>query len=393
MGLQTAPAYIANNNDASPGPQTQFQHPVELDRNLHESLFLRSGYLRYGDLAVTTPGSGLTVNVAAGAAFVNGVESNTQGGYFAWSNASEALSIAAPSASTRYDSIILRVADPQYGTVTGNSRAYWDVVQGAAGAGVPRADSYFNSGGGAYVPGGWFRVADIQVDPGVTSIAANKITQNQQYVSMPGGEIFCLSTSRPTATLGLRIYEIDTGLRYGYDSVSATWKLSSPYKKIQVLSGTAASISFQSIPTTLNKVKISWKARSDTAAVSTTINLRFNNDSSNNYYGTTQQVVNTTHTPASPSAQNACNVGQIMAANAAAGAGFLGIGWAEVIGWTGFSKLNFVFQSHAYDTAPNSWYTHGGYLYNVAGPYTRIDLIPGAGNFITGSTFTLEGWD
>lgn len=393
MGLQTAPGYIANNNDASPGPQTQFQHPVELFRNFNEALFFQSGYLRYGDFAITTPGSGLTVNAAPGAAFVNGVESNTQGGYFAWSNASESLSIAAPSASTRYDSIILRVADPQYGTVTGNSRAYWDVVQGAAGAGAPRADSYFNTGGAAYVPGAWFRVADIQVDPGVTSIAANKITQNQKYVAPPGGVNFCLSTGRPTGTAGLRIYEIDTGLSYIYEPVSAAYRLAVPYKKVQVLSGTAASISFQSIPTTLNRVKLSWKARSDNAAASVDMLLRVNNDSSANYYGTTQQVVNTTLTNSSPSAQTSCNLGKIQAAGAIAGAGFFGIGWAEVIGWSGFSKINFVFQGHAYDTAANSWYSHGGYLFNVAGPYTRLDLIPGAGNFISGSTFTLEGWD
>src|SRR4051812_9297959 len=115
MTLQTAPAYIAKQADGV----TDFQHPIELMRNLLAAQSgKRSGLFRYGDFNVTTTGSGMNVNVAAGSAYLHGVESNTQGGYFAWSNASEVLTFGAASGSTRYDTILLRVADNQYGSIS-----------------------------------------------------------------------------------------------------------------------------------------------------------------------------------------------------------------------------------------------------------------------------------
>jgi len=152
------------------------------------------------------------VNIAAGAAVLQGVESNLQGAYFAWLNAADSVNFGAPSASTRYDSIILRVEDQQYGAIPGDPGAYFDVVAGDIGAGVPRADSYFNFGGGAYVPGAWFRLADVKIDPGDSSVAANKIFPSYQYVAGPGGIIFCSSTNRPAGSLGRKIFEVDTGL-------------------------------------------------------------------------------------------------------------------------------------------------------------------------------------
>src|SRR5689334_5568753 len=195
MGLQTAPGYILKQSDGV----TDFQHPIELARQWNDAMLgRRSGVLQYGDLAVTTPGSGLTVNIAAGAALLHGVENASQGGYFVWSNGTDAVTFGAPSASTRYDTVLIRVADNQYGSIPVAPQAYFDVVAGAAGAGAARADSYFNVGGAAYVPGAWYRLADVKIDPGDTSVAANKIFQTFNYVSGPGGVILCSSTNRPT---------------------------------------------------------------------------------------------------------------------------------------------------------------------------------------------------
>lgn len=220
MGVQTVPGYIAQNVDLSP-----FEHPVELMRNLNKGLFDRSGVLRYGDFNITTPGSGLVLNVAAGEAFLLGAENNTQGGYFLWSNAAETVNFSAPSGSIRYDTVLLRVRDPQYGTISGNARASIEVVAGSAGAGAARADSYFNSGGGGYQPGAWLRLADVQIDPAVTSIAANKITQFPRYVRGIGGVTVCTSTTRPSdPILGDRIFETNTQAEYFWDG--AAWRFS-----------------------------------------------------------------------------------------------------------------------------------------------------------------------
>lgn len=200
MGLQTVPAYMA---------QTGFNHPAELDRNLLEGIFGRSGMLRYGDFAVTAVGGSLQINVAAGRACLVGSESAQQGAYFVWSDAAENLAVPAPAGSTRHDSLILRVVDPQYGA-SGTSRAEWEVVAGVAGAGAARPDSDFNSGGSQYKAGAWFRVANLVVNPGDTQLTSGDITDLRQWVRT-GGKSIALSTALPTdAAVGDEVYAVDT---------------------------------------------------------------------------------------------------------------------------------------------------------------------------------------
>lgn len=228
MTLQAIPAFIAKQADGI----TDFQHPVETMRNFHEALFGRSGVFRFGDFAVTPTGTGMGINIASGNAILNGSSNSTQGAYFLWSttNAVDTLTTLPASGSTRYDTVILRVVDGQYGTITGAPRAALEVVAGLSGAGAPRADSYFNSGGTAYQPGAWLRLADIRIDPTDTTISNGKITTNHQYVNIPGALILCHSSNRPSnPRTGERIFEVDTEFTYLWSN--SQWNLQPKFIK------------------------------------------------------------------------------------------------------------------------------------------------------------------
>jgi hypothetical protein len=174
MGLQVAPGYIS---------QTGYNHPAELFRNITKAIWGRSGLSRPGSFVIAPTGVAQQVSISAGQAVLLGTENASQGAYVAWSDASENKNFAAPSGSPRIDTLLLRVEDPQYGTIPGTPGAYWDIVQGVpAGSPAIRADSEFNSGGGFYIPGAWFRAADVRINPGDTVIPGGQITPNLRYV-------------------------------------------------------------------------------------------------------------------------------------------------------------------------------------------------------------------
>jgi hypothetical protein len=220
MGLQTVPGYIG---------QAAYQHPVELDRNMLEGMFGRTGLLRVGDFTIAPTGTAQQISITAGRAFLLGAESLQQGGYFVWSDNTENKVFGPPSGSARIDSLILRVVDTQYGSDPGSPRAEWDIVAGvASGSPTARPDSDFNTGGTFYKPGAWWRVADVRINPGDTVIPGGQITRNTRYVRLPGGVAMCTSTTRPSdPALGDRIYETDTKREFIWNGTAWTW----PYGK------------------------------------------------------------------------------------------------------------------------------------------------------------------
>lgn len=219
MGLQSTPAYARI-----------LSHPAELDRHLLKGLFNQSGALRYGDFTVAPTATTRQFSISSGHAFINGQESSQQGGYFAWSDASENQVVGAPSASPRIDTVLLRVYDEQYGTLpSGTSRAQWDIIAGTPNASpVALPDSTFLTGGSQYVPGAWWRLCDIRSNPGDTVIPSNQIYPTNTFARMPGGVTLCSKAAsttgfggRPSSpVLGDRIYEIDTKMFYHYDGTA-----------------------------------------------------------------------------------------------------------------------------------------------------------------------------
>lgn len=175
MGLQTAPGYIG---------QGSFQTPVELDRNWVAAVGgRRSGRIRYNDFALTPSPTAMQMTIAKGDAVVMGAETSTiQGGYYAWSNASETINWPAAAGSPRIDSLILRVIDTQYGTDGSGNGALWQVVSGTpSGSPVAVTNAQLDAGGALHRPGGYLRVADVLVPASVTNLSTATVSNNLRF--------------------------------------------------------------------------------------------------------------------------------------------------------------------------------------------------------------------
>lgn len=376
MTLQTVPAYIG---------ETGYQHPVELDRNILESIFGRSGAMRSGDFAIAPTGTAHQFTIAAGSAFLLGSENTTQGGYYAWSEAASTHVLAVPSGSARHDSIVLRVKDSQYGTISGTPSAYWDIVQGVPGAGSARPDSDFAPAGSQYVPGAWWRIANILRGTSDTTIPGGNVTMLPRYVRRSIGQTLCTSTTRPTdAVLGDEGFEADTGLSIAYDGSS--WYYTGNYRKTTLLGSNAATVTFSSIPTSLKNLRLTWNARSDTGGI---ISIRVNGSTSAVY----RWQISEDYTVAR---NNASTIGATAARLSTLPTGATtdwGAGVVDIMGWnlsrtylTGAHHGGFVSNTSGNSNVANTTWAYAG-----AGPYTSVSFLLDTGNFVTGSQFTLEG--
>lgn len=177
MGLQVAPGFVSGGGT--------FQHPVELFRNLVEGIGAggSKGILTPGSFPMTPSGSLMQLTVGAGYAIISGEESTTQGSYFVWSNASEVLAWPAhPGSNSRWDTLVMRVIDSQYGVDANPDGAMWEICQGTSAPSPTKIpDVEFQSGGDFYRPGAWWRVADVLVQAADLNMAATDITA---YLSM-----------------------------------------------------------------------------------------------------------------------------------------------------------------------------------------------------------------
>jgi hypothetical protein len=224
MGLQTVPGFIS---------QAGYLHPAELMRNFQHAIAAgRSGAIRYPMFEVSGTGVANQIQITSGQAIICGSESDTQGAYFVWSDASELVTVPAADGSyDRIDTLLLRVADPQYGTITGLPRAYWDVVSGvAASSPSVRNNANFNVGGGFYQPGAWLRIADIRRNTGDTTVIGSRIYPTHYYIRR-GHVTHGMSSSSVTgyggpysagSQLGDRFICVDTGDELRHNGSS--WK-------------------------------------------------------------------------------------------------------------------------------------------------------------------------
>lgn len=267
MGLQTKAAYGALESDGV----TPVQHPVELDRNFMEGLAGRSGAFRLGDFALAPTGTNQQLSIASGVMFVNGQENAQQGGYTAWSDASETKNFGAPSGSPRIDTLLMRIYDSQYGTLpSGTYRAQWDVVAGTPGATpAARPDSDFLSGGSQYVPGAWIKWAEVRINPGDTTIPSGQIFQPGTVVSGTGTTwrgVYNRQAGTPyagystTNPVGLRagelFWEVNTNRMFYFNGSVFKWN-----EPRGVIGGT-----------TFSSVSHTWNGITTTEAVLTSVN-------------------------------------------------------------------------------------------------------------------------
>lgn len=391
MGLQSTPAYAQS-----------IGSPANLDRQTLAAMAgARSGVYRYGNFALTPGGVTRQVNVAGGRAFIMGRENSQQGGYFVWSDASEVLSFPAPSASPRIDTLLLRVLDDQYGTITGLPRAYWDIVQGVPGASPSaRPDSDFLSGGPFYLPGAWWRAADVRTNTIDTTVPAGQIYPTMDHVRVPGGDTLCLSTAnaagfggRPTdPAYNDYIRETDTDIRRRWNG--SAWVMAEPWKKTVTL-GAAGALSVTGIPGTLREVRVLIQGRCNVAAAYQDFGWQVNNITGVNYRHEFIYLQNNTLPVGA--------VGNLNANSARAGA---------VPGTTGtnttlLSAIEILFPGWNTTTGWLASLASGGYLdaassvvdakalgyCGATGPFTRLDFPLASGLWAAGSTVTVIGID
>jgi hypothetical protein len=345
----------------------------------------------------------MQLTVGGGSAVLPGRETGTtQGMYWAWSDASEVIAWPAAGGSNRMDSLILRVADPQYGTITGNGRAYWDPVAGSGASARP--DSDFLSGGAKYQPGAWLRVYDILVPAGATQLTQGNVAFKAGYATTLGFTP-SFSTAIPGGLVpGEERIDQDTFAplsggaghspsAYMWDG--SAWVRSRPYRAYQTLSAIASTVTFSGVPSDLRTLRLKWTARTDSAAVQTTfIYIRVNGDvSTTAYISEYGGAVNAVAQASNLSGVSGGTVGYMIGALATAGVFASGV--VDFVGWdsphSGF--LGYTFISQALGSTNASWTTlSGGGRYSPAGPYTSVSMFPDSGNFVAGSEFVLEGW-
>jgi len=171
-----------------------------------------------------------------------------------------------------------------------------------------------------------------------------------------------------------------------------TWRNLTPWRARQTLSGSAASVTFSSIPSSLRSLRVLYTVRSDAAVNVQLLKMRINGDSGAQYSFSIIQGANTTVSASSLGAETSGYCGLSLGASAAAGVYSSGViylaGWdsphAAALGWT--------FTAQALGTGLANFFSHsGGGVYSPTGAHTSLTLFPEAGSFVTGSDFQLEG--
>jgi hypothetical protein len=152
----------------------------------------------------------MSVNVAAGKAFIDGTENANQGAYLAVNDATVNLAISASSPTNpRKDLIVAKVQDAEWSGATNS----WSL---AVVTGTPAA-----SPAEPAVPANAVVLALVDIAANATSITNANITDRRRRAFTLGGIVVCTSTTRPTTPYeGQIIYETDTDKVYSYDGTN-----------------------------------------------------------------------------------------------------------------------------------------------------------------------------
>lgn len=193
------------------------------------------------------------------------------------------------------------------------------------------------------------------------------------------GEDGARAVDTALAGLDVRIDALEAAVRYTRIAES-------------VLSGTAASVTFSSIPATYRTLLLHITARGDNATTFISTRLRFNSDATAVY--DSQQVLGNGASALAGETINGTSIeiGEMAAASATAGA--CGIMVITVPVYTGTTFWKTLISNHSLSTGTGSGTLHtkqwAGRWRSTAA-INAITVLPNAGNYIAGSTFTLYG--
>lgn len=186
---------------------------------------------------------------------------------------------------------------------------------------------------------------------------------------------------------------VDVGKDVGAlaDTIDSTLYPKVPYIARQTLGGSAASVTFASIPSTLRRLAIRYALLGDSAGAYTLFG-RVNGDSATHYNWQNITAINTTVTASNSAATTSGLCGSVVGTGTGAGQWVSGV--VEIVGWDSpHTGLAWTFTCEALGgSTANFVMQTGGTQYVTAGPYTSFTLFPSTGNFVTASDFQLEGW-
>lgn len=236
-----------------------------------------------------------------------------------------------------------------------------------------------------------FPLARWNVAAGYTTIAAADLTYEAWYRGISSGRVLCTSATRPFGAYlypGLNIYEYDT-------TMLRTWKPSGwdgHYEKHIRLNTLQSIVTLDAIPKTLKWIRLQWSVRNDADG---RMFMRINGDPNGNgryltqfWNAFTAGTGNGTDT----------TTGAVLLGSTLFGAlpGAWGGGVVHINGWdaphadflTGTAHSGYIINnSGASHDSVSTW----NYSGSSASGYSRIDILPGAGNMHPGSSFSLIG--
>ena len=160
----------------------------------------------------------------------------------------------------------------------------------------------------------------------------------------------------------------------------------------QTLGGTTASVTFSSIPSTYNDLKLVVSARGDAAAYAVTAKLSFNGDSATNYSFTYIKGNSSSASSArvsSATIDNAITIDGSSNTSNTFGVAEIYIPNYNSTGSKPFFDIDVIEQNDT--TANHSNIQANAHLYRGGSGISSIVLTPSSGNFVQYSTFTLYG--
>ena len=160
----------------------------------------------------------------------------------------------------------------------------------------------------------------------------------------------------------------------------------------QTLGGTTASVTFASIPSTYNDLKLVVSARGDTAAYPVAINMKINSDTTSKYSYTHLLGNSSAASSTRASSQTVDAIPNVDGASATAstfGSWEIYIPNYTSTGSKPFFGIDVVETNDA--TAAHAEIQANAHLYRGASGISSIKLTPSSRNFVQYSTFTLYG--
>jgi hypothetical protein len=327
------------------------------------------------------------VNVASGQVYVPGTEGATQFVYSCVNDATKNLTITASDPTNpRIDIVVAKVQDTAY---SGGVNSWSLAVVAGTPSGSPAVPT---------APANSVTLAHVAVAAGVTSIVNANITDKRPFAAALGGVIPCTNATRPTNIPASQlIYETDTDFWY-YQNASAAWTNLVSMVKINenILGSGAASVTFSSIPQTYRTLELHVMARSDTAADFASTRLRFNSDSGTNYDSQHTGATGSSSSFFEQLSQTVGDIGECSAANNLSSQASMMVVkipfYRQTTFWKEYISNHILSYQNSGGQASRLKSAQWTGRWRSTAAITSVQILPSAGNFITGSSFTLYGY-